>query len=150
MQEPALGLRGIELPDLVGCLGAVAQRLIAVGEALRHVESTVVVLGQLNRGVLEVGRTLGPQVHNDVEDGAARAAHELGFSGRRILEMHPPHSALLHVEGNVCLGDERAEPVSLEFSLTEGPREEPARVLPAFHVDDVGTLERRFGEYHGS
>ena len=63
-------------------------------EALRHVEGAHRVGVELDGDVLEVGGALRAQIHDDVEDGAPRAAHELGFGGRRILEVHAAKRAL--------------------------------------------------------
>ena len=81
VREPALGLGSVELADLVARLGVVDERLVAVREPLRHVERPAVLGAELGRDVLEEGRALGPQVDDDVDDRAARRAHELGLGG---------------------------------------------------------------------
>ena len=95
MTQPALGLGGVELPDLVAGLGVVLEHLVAVGEALRHVERAMVVRGQLDLDVLEVGRALRPQVDDDVQDRAPGSPDQLGLGRRRILEVHPAQRALV-------------------------------------------------------
>ena len=65
-----------------------------MGEALRHVERAHVVGIELDGDVLEVGWALRPQIDDDVEDGAARAAHDLGLGRRRVLEVHAAERAL--------------------------------------------------------
>ena len=47
----------------------------------------------------------------------------------------PRRVPFLLVEGDVGLGNDRLQPVRLELMLTEGAREEPARIFPALNVD---------------
>ena len=138
--QAALCARRVELADLVARLGLVLQHLVAVREALGHVERAVVVGGELDGDVLEVGRALRAQVDDDVENRAARAAHELRFRRRRILEVHAAQRALASVERDVGLRDDRLEPVLGEFVLAERAREETAVVLAALEVDDERAL----------
>ena len=82
VHQPAFGAGRVELADLVARLGLVPQHLVAVREALRHVERAVVVLAQLDGDVLQVGRALGPEVDDDVENRAPRGTHQLGLGAR--------------------------------------------------------------------
>ena len=107
MHQPTFGVWRVELTDLIAGFGVVSQRLIAMREALRHVERPPIVLAEFDRDMLEVGRALGSQVDDDVEDRAPRASHELGLGRRRILEVHASKCALLQVEREVGLGDDR-------------------------------------------
>src|SRR5215213_711758 len=68
----------VELADLVARLRPVGQDLVAMGEALGDEQRAMVVLGELDLDVLEPGRRLRPEVHDDVEDRPASAPHELG------------------------------------------------------------------------
>ena len=74
----------------------------------------------------------------------ACAAHELGLGRGRELEVHAPERALLRVEGDVGLRDERLQTVIGELVLAEGPREETPIVHAWLDVDDEGSGEPRF------
>ena len=117
-------------------------------EAFGHVESSVVVRGELDRDVVEVGRAFGAQVDDDVEDRASRAPDELRLGRRRVLEVHAPHGAFTSIEGDVRLGDDRFEPVLLELVLAKRTGEEPAIVLFEIEVDDECALELGLREDH--
>ena len=77
VHQPAFGAGRVELAHLVAGFGLVPQHLVAVREALRHVERAVVVLGQFDGDVLQVSGTFGTQVDDDVEDRAPRARTSL-------------------------------------------------------------------------
>src|SRR5437899_10941058 len=62
--------------------------------------------------------------------------------------MRTTQRALLLVEGDVGLGDERLEPVHRELSLAEDPGEQAPVVFAAIHVEDEGALELRLDEDH--
>jgi hypothetical protein len=126
----------------------VLEHLVAMREALRHVESTAIAGTQLDDHVLEIGRRLGPQIDDDVGDGAARTADQLRFGGGRELEMEASHGAAVVVEGDVALRDQRVESALGELTLAEGPREEPAAVAAGFEVDDARAAQRRLREDH--
>ena len=100
-----------------------------MGEALGHVQRAAVVGAELDLDVLEEGRALRAQVDDDVDDRAARAAHELRLRGGRELEVHPAQRALVLVEGDVRLRDHGLETVLLELVLAERAREVAAVVL---------------------
>ena len=80
-------------------------------EPLRHVQTAVIVGRELYGDVVEVGRALGSEVHDDVEDGSPGAPHELGLGRGRELKVHPAQRALLLIECDVGLGDQRLEPM---------------------------------------
>jgi len=109
----------------------------------------MVVGSELDLHVLEVGRALRAEVHDDVQDRPAGRAHELGLGGGRVLEVHAAQRSLLVVERQVRLRDHRVQAVLGHLFLAERPREEPAGVLHAFELDDEGPFELRFREYHG-
>ena len=110
-REPALGVGRVELAHVVARLRRVHQRLVSVREPLRHVEGAAVLLVEAHRDMLEVGRTLGSQVDDDVENRTARAADDLRLRRRRELEMHPPERPSESVVRNVCLRDDRLQPM---------------------------------------
>src|ERR1700682_1176855 len=147
-RQAALRAGGVELAYLVAGLRPVLERLIAVREPLPHVEGPVVVGAQLHRDGCQEGRALRPQIHDDVEDGSPRGAHQLGLGVRRELEVHPPHGPLAFVEGDVALRDHRLETVLGELLLTEGAREEPPVVVAPLEIEDEGAFELRFREDH--
>ena len=107
-------------------------------EPLRHVERAAVVLVQLDGDALQVGRALGPQVDDDVDDRAARAADDLRLRLRRKLEVHAAQRARDVVEGDVRLRDHGLQAVVGELVLAERAREEAARVLAPLEVDHEG------------
>src|SRR2546426_9742916 len=146
--KPALRLRRVELAHLVARLRPVLEDLVPVREPLGHIQTTVVVGRELNGDVVEIGGALRPQVYDDVEDGSPGAPHEFGLGRGRELEVHPAHRALLLIESNIGLGDERLEPVLSELSLAEDPGEEAPVVLAAIHVADEGALELRLDADH--
>ncbi len=107
-----------------------------MGEAFGDIEGALVVPGELDGHVLQVGRAFGPQIDDDVEDGAAHAAHELRLRGRRILEMHAADGALAAIVGDVALSDDRLEAMRSELFLAEGASEVAATVLFSIEIDD--------------
>ena len=100
--------------------------------------------------MLEVGLALRPQVDDDVEEGAAGAAHELGFRGRRKLEMHAAHGALVPILGDAGLGNERLHAALFEFLSAKAAGKEASLVLASFQLDDEGAFELGLGEDHGA
>ena len=138
--QTALHAWRVELSHLIACLGRVLEDLVAVREALGHVERPVVVRAELDGDVLEIRRTLGAQIDDDVEDRASRAPDELGLGGRRILEVHAPQRSLGLVESDVGLRDDRLQSVIGKLLLAERASEEAAIVLATFDVDDEGAL----------
>ena len=70
----AAAVRGEELGHLVKYLGVIGQGLEAVREPLWDVEHSSSVFAQLNGDMLEARWRLEPEIHDDVEDCAARAA----------------------------------------------------------------------------
>jgi hypothetical protein len=62
--------------------------------------------------------------------------------------MHAAQCAYFMVEGDIGLGNERLQPVSLKLVLAKGACEKPAAVLSAFEINDVGAFELGFREDH--
>src|SRR5690242_3957388 len=141
VHEATFRVRRIELANLIACIRIVAERLIAMGKTLRNVKCALVVLVQLNRHVLQIGRALRTQIHNDVENCTTGAAHQLALGRRRILEMHAAQRSLLEIGCEVGLGNDRFQPMSLEFILAKRSREEASRVLPALQIDNKSTFK---------
>src|SRR5882672_1098352 len=106
VQEAAFGRRRVELADLVAGLGLVGEHLVAMRKPLGHVERAVVVGGELDSDVIQIGRALRSQIDDDVENCTARAPHQLGLCRRRVLEMHAAERSLAGVEGDVALCDD--------------------------------------------
>ena len=102
----------------------------------------MVVGAQLDGDVLEIGRALGSEVDDDVDDRAARAAHELRLLSGGELEVHSSKRSLALVEGDVRLRDQGLKPVIGELVLAEGSREKAAVVLPPLEVDDERAAQR--------
>ena len=76
----------IELADAVARIGIVVQGLIAVRETLGNEERAMIVLVELHRDMLQVGRAFGTQVDDDVEDAAASTTHERRLGKSVVME----------------------------------------------------------------
>jgi hypothetical protein len=100
--------------------------------------------------MLQVRVALWAQVDNDVEDGATHAANELGLGRGRILKVHAANRTLLAIVRDIGLGDERLQPVCLEFMLAESAGKEAPRIFPSLQVNDKSALELGFRENHRS
>ena len=109
-------------------------------KALGYIERSVVVGGQLDGNVLQVGGAFRAQIHNDVEYGPTGASHELGLGGRGILKVHSPQGSPTLVEGDVGLRNDRLQFVIAEFVLAKGAREEAAVISAALDVDNERSL----------
>jgi hypothetical protein len=142
--------RACRTRPLVARLRQVFEHLIAMSEAFWNVNGAVVVGGQLDFDVLEKGRALRPQVHDDVKDAAAGASNVPRLRRRRVLEVHSSHCPAGPVEPDVRLGDHGLEPVPLELMLAKGAGEEAAVVLPRLDVHDERTAELRLRESNPS
>src|SRR6267378_1900359 len=147
-REPSLGAGRVELAHLVARLRRVLERLVPVREALGDIERAVVVGAQIHRDGLQEGRTLGPQVHDDVEDRPARGADQLRLGVRRVLEVHPAQGALPLVVGDVRLRDHRLEVVLGELLLTKSACEEAAVVVAPLQIEDECALQLGLGDDH--
>src|SRR5260370_11520833 len=150
MQQPSLSAWRIELANLITGVCAIGKDLIPVRKAFRHIKRPLVLLIQFNGDVLKIGRAFRTQIDNDVKNCAARTAHQLCFGRRRVLKMHTAHSSFLDVRGQVRLRDSWLQSVRGEFILAESARKKSAGVLPAFKVDNKGSSELGFREYHGT
>ena len=100
--------------------------------------------------MLEIGLALRPQVDDDVEKGAARAAHELGFGSRRELEMHAAQGALFSIRGDAGLGNDRLHAALFELPLAKAAGKETSFVVASLQLDDEGAFELGLGENHGA
>ena len=78
---------------------------------------------------VQKGRRTASQVHRDIEDLAAQAAHELDLGMRRMLEMHAANRAAPRGQGVVDLGDRLPEPSRVQFVGAEEALEKSA-VIP--------------------
>jgi hypothetical protein len=98
--------------------------------------------------VLEVGRALGPQIDNDVEDGAARASHQLA---RRLgyWKCMPRSVPFLRSEATLAWAITGLSPWSRN-SFWQKAREEAPLVRLAVEIDDEDVFKLCFGEDHGS
>lgn len=66
----------------------------AVGKALGNEELPVVVLRELHRDVLPVGRAAFANVHRHIQHGPAHAPHEFALGEGRALEVQAAHNAV--------------------------------------------------------
>src|SRR2546426_264002 len=91
-----------------------------------------------------------PQAPDDALNGGSDAADEfrLGRGGKLIVQA--AQRPLPVVEGQVALRHDRLQPVVGELVLTEGPREEPARVRARLELDDKRPFEVGLGEDHAA
>src|SRR5690348_11002111 len=134
MSQAALASGRIELTHLIAGLGAVPQRLISMCKSFRHIERALIIFAQFNLDVLEIGRTLGTKIDDDVENRSPRAAHELALRRRGILKVHPSEGTLLRVKRHIGLGNDASQPVRLKFLLAKRTRKEPSRIFSALKV----------------
>jgi hypothetical protein len=117
-------------------------------KAFRHIEGTVIGLGQLDGDVVEVGRALRAQVDDDVQNRTTRAAHEFCLGCGWILKVHAAQCAFLVVKSDICLHNYGLEPVRLELLLTESPCKEASIIFFAINVNDICTFEFGFSKNH--
>ena len=133
--QAALGLRRVERAHHIEHARAVAERLIAVREVLRHVHHEAVGVRQFGAEGVQIGwRTLA-HVDDDVVDRALDASHELDLGLRRTLEMHAAHRAGAHVAADIALDVRGLEPLPGKFLRAEGAGEQAALVNARLEVD---------------
>ena len=101
-----------------------------------HIESPVVVGGELDFEVLAVRRRVGSHVDDDIEDGATRAADQLGFGRGCDLIMHPAEGAFVFVVGDIDLDGIRVQTDSSHFTRAECACEEAPVIGALFHFDN--------------
>ena len=144
--EAALGLRRVELADLVARLGRVFEDLVAVRETFRDVEGAVVVRGELDRDVLEVGRALGRRstMMSRIAPRVTRTSFVSAAGGnwKCIPRRSPCLLKAMLAWAITVSGHDR------ELVLAERAREEAAVVLTALEVDDERASELRLDEEH--
>ena len=87
----SVSFRVVELVALVLEDRSLGQDGKAMGEALGNEELAMVVLRELHRDVLPVGRAAFADVHCDVEHGAAHTPHQLALGEGRTLEVQAAH-----------------------------------------------------------
>src|SRR2546427_4764985 len=126
----------------------VDERLIAVGAPLGDVHHAAILCGKLHPDPLLVGRRFAPQVEDDVEQRAHRAAHELRLRPRGELIVQPPEATLAVYEPGVDLRHAAVQPVRLQFPLAPHPCKEAAVILAPLGLDDVDARELGFPEHH--
>ena len=86
----------------------------------------------------EKGGRRGPQIDDDVVDGAARTAHELSFGLGGRLVVQTAQGATPRVERDAGLDEPGWQPGGRELFLAERPREEPPIVDVPLDIDDHG------------
>ena len=107
----------------------------------------MIVRGQLHGDVLEVGRALGPQIDDDVEDRAAACSARA--SSRRPADTGSACRAACPCAGStpmLACAMTGFSPCCRELVLAEGAGKEPALVLARFEVDDERALQFRLSE----
>jgi hypothetical protein len=119
-------------------------------EPARDEKHPSVIRGELEGVPFQVGLRFAADIHGDVVDGSARAAHQLGFFVRRCLEMQASERAGRLVEGDVALSDSRVEPERLEFVHAEAAREEAAPIIESFELHGIKPRTRRLDESQSS
>src|SRR5271154_5195288 len=98
--------------------------------------------------MFEIGWTLRTEIHYDVEDCAARGAHEFCLRCRRKLEMHSAKRPPPCAESDIRLCYHRVQPVFSQLFLAEGAREEAATVIPRLDIYNKGALKVCISEFH--
>ena len=110
--------------------------------------SRAVRRSELDRDVLPVGRRVRTEVHDDVDDPALRATHQLGLRHRRRLVVHAADGPGQPVERDVALHHRRIEALFGELVDAEAAGEEPAVVHDALEFDDEDAADPRLRELH--
>ena len=133
-------LRDVLVRHLVGDLGVVDERLVALGEPLRDVQQPAVLRAELDAEPLRVGRRVGPQVDDRHASGAASASHELHLAMRRLLEVQSAERVALGAEDRAGLNEASHQPVVGELLLAIRAGKVAAFVAATLDVDDEGVL----------
>ena len=123
---------------LVEHLGIGLERAVAMREAARHPHLPPVGRAQLGRDMLPVGGRALPDVDRDIEDGAARHAHQLALGRGRALEMQSAQHEGGGGDGVVVLHEIGVDAVRGEGAARPHLAEEAARIA----------VPRRFDEQH--
>jgi hypothetical protein len=115
-------------------------------EPFRDGKRALVLLVQLGGYMLQITGALGAEIHDNVQNCTASAAHQFGFSRRRVLEMQAAQRPFPKRRRNIDLRNYRFQTVRLEFILAKGPRKKASLVLSALQIDDECAFELGFGE----
>ncbi len=113
--------------------------------SLRNVEHIGLVGAQLHVKPSAKALRVWPQIDQDVEDRASRAANDLGFGVRFGLKMQPAERAATGVEGGGALDETRLQTGFREFFGAKGPQEMATLVCPRHGLDEpsAGDVEGR-------
>src|SRR5262249_3964624 len=106
----------------------------------------MIFLIELDGNMLQICGAFRAQVHDDVQNSAPRAADELRFGRRRVLEMHTADTSFLASRCHVDLGNECLQPMSLELILAKSSCKKSSPVLPALQLDNEGSFQFGLGE----
>ena len=136
-----VSLRVVELVALVLEDRGLGQDGKAVGEALGNEKLPVVILRELHRDVLPVGRAAFADVHCDIQHGAAHTPHQLALGEGRALKVQATHHAVAG-HGFVILDEayflpEKGGNPGVELPLGETLEEISAGILENFGFDNI-------------
>ena len=148
MREASFSRRCIEFIDVIEDIRIVSQGLIAMSAPPRYIQSAVVIGGQFDSQMLQVGRAFRAKIHDHIENGTTRAANEFAFSRRRILKVHAADRSLPPGRCNIGLGSHQCESVFLELFLTVGASEEAALISEALEANHARASQFCFFNYH--
>src|SRR5689334_19816874 len=140
----------METCDLIKDLGIVAETLEAVSAAHWNIECAPVVGGQFHAFPFKIGRRTDAKIHGDIEDGAARAADDLGFRKGRPLEMKPAQCAATRVVGQAFLCDLRIQSMRRQFVAAPAAREEASLIADRLHIEDFCAMNAGRRDDHDS
>lgn len=92
--------------------------------------------------------TLGPNIDDDIIDGAGGHPHDFGFGMWRVAPVHAAQSMFLHISREIYLRRDKLYPRARKFLGTVDAREKSARIAMglALNLDDSRNFRRR--EFH--
>src|SRR5664280_2161495 len=121
---------------------AVAERLVAVREAFRHVHRKSVLFRKLDTEPAQMRRRSFAHIDDDVVDCSFGATHELDLGVRIALKMHTAHRASAGVCTDIGLHEHAFEPIGGEILHAKGARERAALIRARIKMDKVSAGKR--------
>ena len=146
--DAALGFRMIKFADQIRDLGAVGERLVAVGTAGWNIEHAAVVLVDGYSVPKSVGGGVRTHVDDHLVDFAARTAEEFCFSVRRRLPVESADSSAFFAGGNIDLDKGRRDSLRLKFFLAKHARKKSAVIRARFRIYEEGSVDRGWRKLH--
>src|ERR1700752_1508674 len=117
-------------------------------ESFWNIDCAMIIFGQFNFNMLEVGRAFRAKVDNDVNDGAPCTTYCFCLRRWRKLKVHSPKRTFVMIEGYVSLGDRGLQSMRSKFLLAESSCEDPAIVASRLDLNDISTFQCGLGKNH--